>query len=781
MAKVFQFSLEGLLDLEITVKNNDGRLARYLKRIGDGRDGKVDYTSSVAGDWKLCTANEKTGVESIHELPVFFETRYFVRCEFDKSVTAARIVHRMASIADAFDFSRQTMVGTLDFINAPGKFRFVIEYKQGGEWNSVVLEWMVVSEKMDVETDLQRITDVIKKASPALVHAFLAKTLTQTGVGIGGGHQDDNLWYSLFEKIFKEYKDAVETVVHRPHLKYVPNAEYLRAERIKRWTPSLENRYLCMDGSRKEVALFRSERIDPETDTVENRFVLFTLRELARHLDQFARECSKHETVAEEFVKRLEGNAGELRALSVNPFFRGVGRFTGFRQESLALQRKPGYSRIYADWLVLQQSLDPEGAKIEVGYRPISSLYEFWCFLVIRDRIAQSAEFKCEHPAPKIGSLDELGDIFDDREQDQDGSGAALNKIVYEFDEVNGGSRKLMLTYQQSYNTRDAGAFVYLNPQRPDIVLTIKDTAKPEGEGEYSYIFDAKYRIRPSNDDSPDATTTEAIDAMHQYRDAILYRKQKGDKHLSREIIGAYVLYPGRPTPNSMEYGKVISAENIGAIPLLPAERNGDGTYKLDANGHHGEEKLNEFLDKLLKRSAESDHLGINAEGFANVIPTRGTTVVVGEHQGPFVVVGYCKSNDQFQWIQDQLLYNLRIDDENGAIKPKPELLAARYLLVHCEGEQNRAGRLFEIDTENNKFVGRSRLLEMHYPKEDESEEKRKEGWHYLVLKLRELAHNHPLYGKRFNVSMLNGAGSGRRSAIPFVTTEADLVTHIVS
>ena len=176
MARVFHFSIKGLLDLEITVKNNDGRLARYLKRIGDGRDGKVDYTSSVAGDWELCHDEAKViakGEESVHELPVFFETRYFVRCEFDKSVTAARIVHRMASIADAFDFSRQTMVGTLDFINAPGKFRFVIEYKQGGEWNSVVLEWMIVSEKMDVETDLQRITDVIKKTSPALVHAFL--------------------------------------------------------------------------------------------------------------------------------------------------------------------------------------------------------------------------------------------------------------------------------------------------------------------------------------------------------------------------------------------------------------------------------------------------------------------------------------------------------------------------------------------------------------------------------------------------------------------------------
>ena len=664
------------------------------------------------------------GKMSVDALPVFFETRYFVRCDFDGSVSDARVVHRMASVSDAFDFEKGTLVGVLDFVNSPGKFRFVIEYKRGGVWHSLNLEWMVVSEKMDVETDLKRITDVIKKASPSLVHAFLAKTLTSAQVGPDGNRQDDNLWFSLFEKVFDELRTAVELIVNRPHLKYTPVAEYLRAEKIKRWTPALANRFQCMDEGRRGIALFRSERIDPETDTVENRFVLFVLRELARHLGDFAAACAEHETISSDFVKTMREKRDVLLRLAANPFFKGVGRFTGFRQESLALQRKPGYSRIYIDWLVLQQSLDPHGASIDIGYRPISSLYEFWCFLVIRDKIAATDEFKCPTPIPTIGSLDGLNDIFDDPDKPRED--VALNKVAYEFDSMNGSNRRLTLVYQQSYNTGAAdGAFVYLNPQRPDIVLTIKDKSKPDGEGEYSYIFDAKYRIRPAGDDVPDATTTEAIDAMHQYRDAILYRKQKDDKHLSREIIGAYVLYPGRPLPKSRDYNPVIKAENIGAIPLLPAERDASGKYLA---GQHGEDALDAFLSEILGKVSQEQHLGLNANGYSSVIPTRGTTMVVAPSEAEYlatdVVYGTYRNSggfNQLDWIKEKRLYNMPIDkaEEIGIVDEASAKAKSMLFLVSSRKEKPS---VFRIKRGSATKIKQSDLVSMHgyYPRKPE-------------------------------------------------------------
>ena len=640
MATVLQFKISGLLELSVSTKRPEGRLMRYLKRVGklENRDAaKVGYRASVAGDWTLrpeVATVDYNQASEFKELPVFYESRYFVDCYFlDSTVTDARVVHPMASVADAFGFSHRTLIGSLDFVNSPGKFRLTIEYKIQGETKEIVLEWLVASEKMDVERDLELITKTIKEANPGLVHAFLAKTLTESGVSLNGGKQDENVWYALLLKVFGEYRQSVEIIVHRPHLKYVPHADYLRAERIKRWSPSLANNFNEMNPARREAALFRSERTDPEVDTVENRFVLFTLKSLATSLDEFATACSEHDSVSSEYVDKMRERRDELIKLAANPFFRSVGRFSGFKQESLALQRKPGYSKIYAAWITLQQALDPNESGVDIGYRPISSLYEFWCFLTIRNKIADSNEFgvQLKDLQPIFGDLDDLGGLFDD--PDEKSAPSQLNKLVYEFNETNGGSRKIQLTYQQSYGTSaESGTMAYLNPQRPDIVLTIIDTSKPGGEGVYSYIFDAKYRIRPTkSEDAPDETTSEAINAMHQYRDAILYRRQKGDKHLSREIIGAYVLYPGRPEPDSKDYGEVIASENIGAIPLLPSERKPDGSYQTDARGHHGEERLDSFLQNILKLTSPEQHLGVDAQGHSRVLSTRGTTVVVGK------------------------------------------------------------------------------------------------------------------------------------------------------
>lgn len=648
---------------------------RYLKRVGklENRDAaKVNYRASVKGDWKLwpdeTSAKHKQATDFL-ELPVFYESRYFVDCYFlDEGVTEARVVHPMSSVADAFGFSHRTLVGSLDFVNSPGKFRLTIEYKVRGETKEVVLEWLVASEKMDVERDLELITKTIKEANPSLVHAFLAKTLTESGVSLNGGKQDENVWYALLLKVFSEYRQAVEIIVHRPHLKYVPHADYLRAERIKRWSPALANSFNEMEPAHREVALFRSERMDPEVDTVENRFVLFTLKALVRRLDDFATACAEHDSVSSEYVGKMKARRDELNNLAANPFFRSVGRFSGFKQESLALQRKPGYSRIYASWITLQQALDPNESGVDIGYRPISSLYEFWCFLTIRNKIAASHEF--ETPLkdfhPKFGDLEDLGGLFDD--PDEKAEPMQLNKLVYEFAEVGGGFRKVLLTYQQSYGVlAESGTMAYLNPQRPDIVLTVIDTSKPEGEGVYSYIFDAKYRIRPSkSEDAPDETTSEAINAMHQYRDAILYRRQKGDRNLSREIIGAYVLYPGRPEPGSKDYGEVIASENIGAIPLLPSERNPDGSYVVDSSGHHGEEKLDSFLRDILKLTTPEQHLGMDAQGHPRVLPTRGTIVVPSSSEGAYLrdglVYGTYRGQKQLAWIDKNKLYNLPLE-----------------------------------------------------------------------------------------------------------------------
>jgi len=130
-------------------------------------------------------------------------------------------------------------------------------------------------------------------------------------------------------------------------------------------------------------------------------------------------------------------------------------------------------------------------------------------------------------------------------------------------------------------------------------------------------LFDSKYRV--STMDGKDASPRDAIDEMHRYRDAILYRRGDGSlQQPNREAIGAYVIFPGRSGDKSYEYAEKRAVENIGAIPLLP--------------GANGEAKLVGFIKEIIAKRTAGDHLSKD-------IPTRGTTVVVGEGFGEADVV----------------------------------------------------------------------------------------------------------------------------------------------
>jgi hypothetical protein len=250
--------------------------------------------------------------------------------------------------------------------------------------------------------------------------------------------------------------------------------------------------------------------------------------------------------------------------------------------------------------LKLKSALKPGGDDIDVSYRPISTLYEFWCFLKMREflkgRFGEPiSEEWGDSAASELLDVPELTDSYT-------GDGQ-LCKIDVTFRD---GERTYLLSYQKTYSAKeveDGETMAGLNPQRPDIVLSIS-----EGESVYTYLFDAKYRIWTKNAGGVeiDASPRAAIDDMHRYRDAILYRLQKAE--IKREIIGAYVLYPGRREPHlCKEYDESIRRENIGAIPLMPG-----------------------FLDQLERRLTDILNKKTPQSHLAADIPTRGTSVVVG-------------------------------------------------------------------------------------------------------------------------------------------------------
>ena len=661
--EVFQFEIKGLFRLLVT-GSNEGRFARYCQRIGKSETSEealVTFKSSRPGSWRINGEAIESGVPivSFRAKPAFYESKYSAHFIVeDKSVTDCRIEHVMASVADEFEYMRERngMDGTLDFVNAPGRFILDIAFWRGNVRETVRLTWWVCSEKIDVCRDAGLIIKRVEKAKNGFVYSFLTKTKNEGGVS-SERNEEDHVWFDLFKSFVDKYLAACDWIVRSPHLKYVSEANFLRADRIRRWTPQQANRFGSLSSDRRETELFRSEQISPITDTIENRFVKYTLLEISVRLGKFREKCvasrgdGEVRGVSQNQVDQIDAWRKNLEKTLANPFFRGVGRFTGFRQESLALQRKRGYSKIQQTWIALQHSIDVMGKGLDVGNQPMWKLYEFWCFILMRDLLAE--HFKFTVKSGSLGPIKSIDDVFADADTDAEvederdvGHEKGGNVCRYEFVDVSSTPHRLItLTYQQSYyDDKDSENGTNIVEQIPDIVLTIQNLAadgKTVDKSEnFTYLFDAKYRIYsyPSKKNPlKDAAPFVTLNDMHRYRDAILYRQQT-DKKLSREVIGAYVLYPGR-SGKSYSYDTIIQEENIGAIPLLPTKYiyESSGTVKTDANGvplcegADGEARLRSFLGEILKRKNASDHLGVNKHGNAQVLSVRGTSTVVGE------------------------------------------------------------------------------------------------------------------------------------------------------
>ena len=593
----------------------DGKQDAFVRRVKeDDRDGEVDVLTEYSANMD-CVFNfnggessgdirYSVGEASVKAMPVFFETRYFFRGDFKsvdgRTVKDVRVEHRMASVADSFNFDEGTLVGALDFINEPGRFRLDLRIVfSDGKEQTLRLEFMVVSVKMNVARDYAEIVKTIDAERPNIVRAFLSKTFWGAALNCDG-EQNDKDWYDILVDVFDYYENACKRIVNNPHRRYIATDDWRRADRIKRWTAQLANRFNRMSDDRRAQERFCTERLVAECDTPENRFVLYSLKELRRKLEAFGEKLKGMEKVSQAWKDGVEDRAIKLKQLALHPFFRGVSNFEGFRQQSLVLQKSAGYAQILTAWLKLKSALKPGGDDIDVSYRPISTLYEFWCFLKMREFL----KGRFGEPISEEWGDSAASELFDVPELTDSYTGdGQLCKIDVMFKD---GDRTYLLLYQKTYSAKeveDGETMAGLNPQRPDIVLSIS-----EGESVYTYLFDAKYRIWTKNSGGVeiDASPRAAIDDMHRYRDAILYRLQKAE--IKREIIGAYVLYPGRREPHlCTEYDESIRRENIGAIPLMPG-----------------------FLDQLERRLTDIIDKKTPQSHLAAVIPTRGTSVVVG-------------------------------------------------------------------------------------------------------------------------------------------------------
>ena len=566
---------------------------RFERRVKTDALGYCDYRSSREGTLSLVDPKELAkGVQELNpevrqtewkeRHPVLFETcEYQFAVEFQHLHDTAdekhrpRVRHRMKTVGENFKFYPNgkhsgILVGAIDFLNSPGKFAFAFEYRdEQDSIQSGLMELYVASPKLDTKNDLRQITALINQEYENYVFDYLTLTFSSFSL-VRAERNNSIIWLSIFRSVVDDYFKSVRFIMSRPNNKPVRKTYHARPERIRRWSQQEEERYRNM-GTDADKHYFRYEQMENTVNTRENRFVKYSLHVLGKKFREVFSEVSglSKDMDAEE-RKNLAEYTRTFRQLETAGFFTKVGEFEGFRQESAILQQRSGYSQIYKAWLMLKNSLDLVDGKMDIGMKKIWELYEIWCFLVMKRLIA------------KVLNLD-----LNDSEHVREDKSQMLNTMVksemthvVEFDNKANGD-VVRLEYQHTYNRSTKEFKTTTTEQRPDIVVTIRKT----NGFVLTYLYDAKYRVQDDKNDCElddgadidiaDYPMPDAINQMHRYRDAIYYAIKEDERPRGKEIIGGYILFPGRTEGDAIEnryFYKSIKKVNIGAFPLLPAD-----------------------------------------------------------------------------------------------------------------------------------------------------------------------------------------------------------------
>lgn len=392
---------------------------------------------------------------------------------------------------------------------------------------------------------------------------FLRKTYHTFDIDVVG-ETPDIIWWNLFKDIQTNFIQAVKTIVDCPRNRLVQKETYLRADKLKRLTPQLE---IQLTEHRKNPAhLYRTEHPIACVDTMENRFLKYCIIFIAEKFsDLKCRIINSYKQLTEKYIINLNQQQEELQRLVHHPFFRTVGEFRGFTQESLILKQATGYSEIYHDWIILSCGYDLKEGANSLELKDIAKLYEIWCFIELKNIIKELLGNEVEtnySKRPEKKFITQLGK-------------GKLSKVI--FSKHNIELAKICYNPKSYVGEEQLSTIIpcttsYTVSQQPDIILQLTRRDIKQGI-KLTYLFDAKYRIGDTQD-NVDTPPDDAINQMHRYRDAIYYIDQD-TKQLKKEVIGGYILFPGNGEDSAVEemnFYKSIGKVNIGAFPLRPQD-----------------------------------------------------------------------------------------------------------------------------------------------------------------------------------------------------------------
>ena len=499
--------------------------------------------------------------------------------------------------------------GSINYKNQVGRTDIKVLYEKEGKEKTLSFTTEVLSYKMDYRTDLRSVIRDIEEEFAMLSYSFLKETYLTFRTS--DKDAADLIWWQIFRSCFDKITEASRLIINNPKRRLQTSVRYERAERMPYMPAELENEY---EEFKDEPAhLYRMEEMFLSKDTVENRFLKYALNNIADRFKQVRKNVVKVLKADNiNMLSQIKAMDDELTTLASDPFFRGIGMFKGFTQDSLVMKQAAGYRDIYEQRIILQCGYDLQDGIMQLEVKDISELYEIWCFIKVKNIVqhilrntatprVDGSKMEGEFIKSLIqGSKSEV--VFLDNEKPE----VELASVMYNA--TTDDEEHLTDETSVSQNTDIAETTSKTTEQRPDIVLRLSKTSD---KIQYTYLFDAKYRIRDTSipaKNGVDVPPVDAINQLHRYRDAIYYT-HSSDERLKKEVIGGYVLYPGNLTKEQFTgsyYHKSVDEVNIGAYPLKPGGHwkhlfNEEGLYNdLLLNPTSSEDVLYQQIEKWI-------------------------------------------------------------------------------------------------------------------------------------------------------------------------------------
>lgn len=627
--------------------------------------------------------------------PVFFENKdYFFDIEFkNEPESGPEIYSPLREIRDKFITRRDKKLttGSVNFGNDIGKASLCLRFSKDETAYQHELEFEVFPVKLDYKNDYNTVLTEIDDEFENIVLDIFRKTFSE----FSEVNRETHLifWWSLFQRIFDTYLRSANVILNRPHNRLVSEVYYTKADRVKQLTPNLEEQ-IAENKISNPNRYYRVEKKTLTLDTTENRFFKFLANDLLRKFEIvrnliLAKYSGK---ITEELKSQLTECSSDLKKVTLNPFFRTIGDFKGLKQESLVLQKKTGYSNLFRIWVMLKKGLEYSEGVNRIELKGIDYLYQIWCFIVIRKMITRITGID---PSQYNFPIKQDGMTFS---PDTTGMNA-------KFFRNSGDTVELIHEgkYSRKASRGNAGTedLTYTVNQIPDIVLKIKKDDLYEGYS-FTYLFDAKYRLMSEEDkamrdlnDNIEYPPDDAINQMHRYRDAIYYAEYNEDKHRAkREVIGAYILYPGQNTKDEIKdkyFNTAIMAVNIGAFQLYPES---------DIAGR--DSALFEHLKKILERPSGETMV-------RDVISQKGMNYEIPDAR---VIIALVNSEEHKRHIRlsEPGFSYLHVTEKNNLVELN-DVTSIKYYAPYIKGDgiigYFRCGNISVVERMNVEVEGR--------------------------------------------------------------------------